>query len=77
MVNITKIEVQIKTGPEDPHKDVRIFLGFKINNAAVPGARSREFRLRQGNDANPFRANTVKSLIFGAGANVEKPQLNY
>lgn len=77
MGNINAIEVQIKTGPEDPDKDTRIFLGFKINNAAVPGIRTREFRLRQGNDANPFRSNTSKNLIFGgAGANVENKSLN-
>jgi hypothetical protein len=32
--------------------------------------------LRQGHDANPFRANTTKNLIFGTGANVANPQLN-
>jgi hypothetical protein len=75
---IKTIEVQVKTGPEDPAKDVRIFLGFKINNFSVGGhVRSREFRLRQGADANPFRSNTTKDLIFGgSGANVENKSLN-
>jgi hypothetical protein len=78
MANLNTIEVQIKTGPEDPDKDVRIFLGFKINNVAVPGhVRSREFRLRQGADANPFRSGTTKILVFGGpGANVENKPLN-
>jgi hypothetical protein len=57
-VALNTIEVNIETGAQDPNKDTRIFLGFKINNVPVPGIRAREFRLRQGNDANPFRSNT-------------------
>jgi hypothetical protein len=75
-VALNTIEVNIETGAQDPNKDTRIFLGFKINNVPVPGIRAREFRLRQGNDANPFRSNTTKNLIFGTGANVENQSLN-
>jgi hypothetical protein len=77
MVAVTKIEAKITTGAEDPDDDVKIFLGFEIPDIPVAGfVRSREFRLKQGRDANPFRSNTVKSLIFGTGANVDNLQLN-
>ena len=35
----------------------------------------REFRLRKGDDANPFRGGS-EQLIFGIGNNVKNPQLN-
>jgi hypothetical protein len=35
----------------------------------------REFRLRKGNDANPFRGGP-EQLIFGIGNNVRNPELN-
>jgi hypothetical protein len=58
MTDLKKIEVQIKTGPEGADRHTRIFLGFKIKNDPTPPSpyiRAREFRLRRGSDANPFR----------------------
>jgi hypothetical protein len=60
--------VDITTGNQDPDKDARIFfLGF---NGFFAGG--REFRLRKGNDANPFRGGP-EQLIFGVGSNVKNP----
>jgi hypothetical protein len=67
---VKKIVVDISTGNQDPDKDTRIFLGFDWQ---------REFRLRKGNDANPFRENSsppATELIFGDGNNVKNPELN-
>ena len=53
------------------------FLGFIPRNVQANPTRfsGREFRLRKGNDANPFRGGP-EQLIFGIGNNVKNPELN-
>jgi hypothetical protein len=59
------MRIDLNTGNQDPNKDTRIFLG-------IVGPTGREFRLRKGNDANPFRENSNVSLIFGVGADYSR-----
>jgi hypothetical protein len=73
MVAITKIVVNIGTGAQDPDKDTRIFLGFQGFGGPFNG---REFRLRKGNDANPFRQNSSQTLTFGVNNDIKNPTLN-
>ena len=77
MAAVTKIQVDITTGNQDPDSNIRIFLGFDPSNVQVNPTRfsGREFRLRKGNDANPFRGGP-EQLIFGIGNNVKNPELN-
>ena len=77
MAPVTKIQVDITTGNQDPDSNIRIFLGFDPRNVQANPTRfsGREFRLRKGNDANPFRGGP-EQLIFGIGNNVKNPGLN-
>jgi hypothetical protein len=77
MAPLTKIQVDITTGNQDPDSNTRIFLGFDPRNVQANATRfgGREFRLRKGNDANPFRGGP-EQLIFGIGNNVKNPELN-
>ena len=77
MAPVTKIQVDITTGNQDPDSNIRIFLGFDPRNVQANPTRfsGREFRLRKGNDANPFRGGP-EQLIFGIGNNVKNPELN-
>jgi hypothetical protein len=77
MTLVTKIQADITTGNEDPSSNTRIFLGFDPRNQPTfpTSGGGREFRLRKGDDANPFRGGS-EQLIFGVGNNVKNPQLN-
>jgi hypothetical protein len=68
-VMITQIKANIKTGNQDLNTNTRVFLGFE-------GKHGREFRMRTTDDANPFRKNTTKDVIFGVGANVRDSSIN-
>jgi hypothetical protein len=69
MPTVTKIRAAILTGNQDPGKNTRIFLGFG-------GRGGREFRLRIGNDANPYRENQQWELRFGVDHLVKNSELN-
>lgn len=77
IARVTKIQVDITTGSEDPDSNARIFLGFDPRNVSLDAKAGggREFRLRKGSDANPFRGGP-EQLIFGVGHNVNNPALN-
>jgi hypothetical protein len=67
---INEIKVRVITGANDPNDDARIFFGLS-------GGEGREFRMRTGNEANPFRENSTTEVIFGgAAANVKEPNKN-
>jgi hypothetical protein len=66
---ITQIRAHIITGNKDPNNDTRVYLGFE-------GRHGREFRMRTTDDANPFRENTGRDIVFGTGANVRDKEFN-